>query len=103
MTSLSRAYQMFGRGAVDFLRSLELPPGRFFHPTERFWEIVEEIYPGKVFVDCGTGAGDLAHELRERGYKALGIDPAVRDGQIENLVAPVMAETFPFSNRDIAL
>ena len=57
---------------------------RFFKPTDKFWvdlKSIKEAYGIKMFIDCGTGNGDLPKEAREKhSIKMGGLDIVHREG-----------------------
>lgn len=77
----------------------ELPRLRFFKPTEAFWGILKQVQETngiEMFVDCGTGNGDLPKEARyERDIKMAGIDIARREGNEPTEVQMMPAHQMP--------
>lgn len=51
-----------------------LPGLKFFEPTPEFASFMKKAYPKIRIYDVGAGMGHVAHELRERGLKALALD-----------------------------
>lgn len=81
----------------DFLQELRervladmcMPAARFFTPRARFWNLLHELvkeHPNLVFLDCGTGMGDLPREAGERGLRMLGVDHVDREGQDQKVL-----------------
>ncbi len=48
---------------------------RFFEPTNEFVNWLATYAAGRIVVDVGCGDGHLLRKLREKGVRALGIDP----------------------------
>ena len=81
---------------ADLMRQgMELPPGRFFTPRYRFWDVLK-LLPPKMYVDCGAGNGQLVDEAVKLGYQMIGLDIAYREDQ-SSRVQLVDCTTFPFS------
>lgn len=75
-----------------------LPNGRFFTPTESFWEQMNK-YKDTLVLDAGCGNGDLVLELQEKEFKAVGCDINMRDG-VEGygrVIQLIDADRFPLT------
>ena len=64
---------------------------RWFTPLPVFWDELKNRFPGIVFIDVGTGCGDLPREAKEQSVTMVGIDiivsretPFVRRGYGEH-------------------
>ena len=90
--------------AWDHLSGTTLPRARFFKPLDTFWSILSEIqtaYDIKMFIDCGTGNGDLPSEaVGDHKIKMAGIDIVAREGNSPCQVQIIPAHRMP-TNEDI--
>jgi hypothetical protein len=79
----------------DNLIGIELGANVWFTPTEKFYGALES-YKHLTFVDCGTGMGFVPRDMRERGFKAYGVDLVSREGQDRDVVQ-LDSRMIPFS------
>lgn len=86
----------------EFVVHATMPSGRFFKPTEEFWQTMEKLGTGLKFVDCGAWEGHVTEEALRRGFKIIGVDICSRDNQ-NDLVMHVDAVTFPWRANVIPL
>lgn len=75
------------------------PTGRFFVPTPAFWAALKDIkehHEIMMFIDCGTGVGDLPEESMEKGIRMAGVDVYRREGNPPGKVHIMPAHMMPF-------
>lgn len=88
--------ELKARLRADLMRhGMDLPPGRFFTPRYRFWDVLKRL-PPKMYVDCGAGNGQLVDEAVKLGYQMIGLDIAYREDQ-SSRVQLVDCTRFPFA------
>ncbi len=78
--------------------SMTLPRLRFFEPNEEFWSVLEDVqneFDIDMFIDCGTGNGDLPAEAIDRNIKMAGIDIIKREGNNFSDVQIIPAHKIP--------
>jgi hypothetical protein len=54
---------------------------RFFTAKPLFFKTLKEWVGGRVLFECGSGSGHTTRELQERGFTAVPVDIAAREGQ----------------------
>ena len=81
----------------DTMHGTALPDQRFFEPTERFWDTMEEIGHGSTWIDCGTGVGHIPKMAVERGFKMGGCDIVARDGTVPGSIYILPAHRIPWT------
>lgn len=81
----------------------KIPRLRFFTPNEKFWIELRSIKDSNsidMFIDCGTGNGDLPKEARtKRDMKMAGIDIVTREGNDPCEVQMMPAHRMPSSKQ----
>lgn len=80
----------------------ERPRLRFFKPTATFWEHLKKVQADNeimMFIDCGTGNGELPTEARENhDIKMAGCDIAKRQGNTVSEAQIMPAHHMPFNH-----
>lgn len=78
-----------------------IPKQRFFTPKKKFWSELKDVmtkFDVGIFIDCGTGNGDIPNEALEQGIKMGGCDILHRKGNGPVDVQIIPAHRMPFNS-----
>jgi SAM-dependent methyltransferase len=54
----------------------------FFHPTKKFVNGLAKLLKGRFVIEIGCGNGELTRALKDKGIKAVGVDPYSRNPEV---------------------